>query len=197
MKHSACTHQFRKAESVECRTILLRLLPDQCTYTPRLALTYFPYHGVPSRYLPPGTAYSMPPWCIQRDSRNFSFPLSFWPERWLIASGQLRLEDARLPPSPSPGLASYLEDPSLYKSLGQKFKFVHNEVAFIPFSYGPMNCAGKGLAMLEMRTVVTALLQRFEMRLPEKWDPSSFEREYKDYFNATRPDLPVTLTPRW
>ena len=85
------------------------------------------------------------------DPRNFApYTAEFWPERWLIASGQLPLEDARLPSSPSPGLASYFEDPSLYadKSLRQKFKFVHNEIAFIPFSYGPMNCAGKGLAML-------------------------------------------------
>ncbi|KAI0682135.1 cytochrome P450, partial [Cerioporus squamosus] len=113
------------------------------------------------------TSYWMPPWCLHRDPRNFSFPLSFWPERWLIA-----------------------EKPS-------KADFVHNDGACIPFSYGPMNCAGKGLAMLEMRTVIAALLQRFEMRLREGWDPASFEREYKDYFTATRPELPVVLRVRW
>ncbi len=151
-----------------------------------------------SSYLPPGTAYWIPPWCLHRDPRNFSFPLSFWPERWLIASGGLRIDDARLPSFPSPPLAydCELSNPTPVgreQRSDAKIDFVHNDGAYIPFSYGPMNCPGKGLAMLEMRTVVCALLQRFEMRLREGWDPASFERGYKDYFSATRPELPVTL----
>ncbi|RPD52947.1 high nitrogen upregulated cytochrome P450 monooxygenase 2 [Lentinus tigrinus ALCF2SS1-7] len=146
--------------------------------------------------IPPGTAYWMPPWCLQRDARNFTSPLSFWPERWLIASGHLDLSDARLPSSHSPCYSSSGTEKAI---IGQDVEpeFIHNELAYIPFSYGPMNCAGKGLAMLEMRTVVTGLLQKFEMRLREGWDASLFERGYKDYFNATRPDLPVELRPRW
>ncbi|RDX41710.1 high nitrogen upregulated cytochrome P450 monooxygenase 2 [Lentinus brumalis] len=157
---------------------------------------------VGSLLLPPGTAYWIPPWCLHRDPRNFSFPLSFWPERWLIASGQLRFEDARFPSSPSldltPNSSSTACDfTGREKRSDAKANFVHNDGAYIPFSYGPMNCPGKGLAMLEMRTVVCALLQRFEMRLREGWDAASFERGYKDYFSATRPELPVTLHPRW
>ncbi|TFK78436.1 cytochrome P450 [Polyporus arcularius HHB13444] len=151
---------------------------------------------------PPGTAYWIPPWCLHRDPRNFSFPLSFWPERWLIASGQLRIEDARLPFSPPPdpypdSNSTSCDFTGREKRSDAKVDFVHNDGAYIPFSYGPMNCPGKGLAMLEMRTVVCALLQRFEMRLREGWYPASFERGYKDYFSATRPELPVTLHLRW
>ena len=60
-----------------------------------------------------------------------------------------------------------------------------------------MNCPGKGLAMLEMRTVACALLQRFNVELCEVWDPTRYEAGYKDYFSATRPELPIVLHKRW
>ena len=75
--------------------------------------------------------------------------------------------------------------------------FVHNEQAFLPFSTGPMNCPGKALAMQEIRMVVTALVQRFRVRLREGWDSGFYEREIRDYFNATRPRVPVVLEKRW
>ncbi|KAI0067779.1 cytochrome P450 [Artomyces pyxidatus] len=40
----------------------------------------------------------------------------------------------------------------------------HNTAAFFPFSYGPANCAGKNLALLQMRTVICWLMQRFELQ---------------------------------
>ena len=128
----------------------------------------------------------MPPWTMHRDARNFTFPESFWPERWLVAAGRLALADAPLPPSLS-----------LSSADKAALVFVHNEQAFIPFSHGPMNCPGKGLAMLEMRTVACALLQRFRVRLRAGWDKARYEEGYKDYFSATRPELPVLLDPRW
>ena len=76
------------------------------------------------------------------------------------------------------------------------FQFVHNEAAFIPFSYGPMNCPGKALAMQQMRTVICALVQRFRFRLREGWDPRRYEADFKDYFTANRPEMPVELEPR-
>ncbi|PIL25572.1 cytochrome P450 [Ganoderma sinense ZZ0214-1] len=140
-----------------------------------------------SIYIPPGTAIRLPPWSIHRDARNFTFPESFWPERWLIAPGHLALADA---PLPSP-----LPEPSADNK--GKAAFVHNEQAFLPFSVGPMNCPGKALAMQEMRMVVAALVQRFRMRLRDGWDAAFYEREIRDYFNATRPRVPVVLEKRW
>ncbi|KAI0752497.1 high nitrogen upregulated cytochrome P450 monooxygenase 2 [Daedaleopsis nitida] len=136
-----------------------------------------------SLYLPPGTAFYVPPFTMHRDKRNFTFPKTFWPERWLIASGKLKYESAPLPV----GIDDHDRDTTA---------FVHNEGAFIPFSYGPMNCPGKSLAMIEMQTVVCALLHQFRMQLAQGWDTTSFDRGYKDYFTATRPELPVTLQPR-
>jgi cytochrome P450 len=37
----------------------------------------------------------------------------------------------------------------------------HNTAAFFPFSYGPANCAGKNLAMMEMRMLLCWVLRRF------------------------------------
>ncbi|RDX42087.1 cytochrome P450 [Lentinus brumalis] len=130
-------------------------------------------------YLPPGTIF----WChiysTHHDPRNFTNPSSFWPERWLLASG-----DPSLPPS---DLAARGFD---------RAALVHNEAGFLPFSHGPMNCVGKTLAMQEMRMVVCALLQRFRIRAQEGWDRGSFEREYRDYFTSTRPEVPVLLEVR-
>ena len=60
-----------------------------------------------------------------------------------------------------------------------------------------MNCVGKGLAMLELRMVVCALVQRFRFRLSAEWDPREYEANYLDYFASTRPPVPVVLEPRF
>ena len=135
--------------------------------------------------LPPGSLVYFPPWVIQRDPRNFSFPAEFWPERWLIASGHLKL-DGKVPL------------PASSKGGHDKFVFTHNDTAFLSFAHGPMNCVGKRFATQETKTVVCALIQRFRFRLEEGWDPREYEAGFlMDHFVAARPALPVMLTPRW
>ena len=125
------------------------------------------------RYIPPGTVFVVPTYAHHLDPRNFSpNPAAFWPERWLLALDE---KEAR----------------------GEVAGFVHNETAFLAFSHGPMNCVGKNLAMLEMRLVLCALLQRFRFALREGWDAGSYERNYRDYFTSPRPELPVVLEVRW
>ena len=119
------------------------------------------------------------------------------------ASGALPLADAlaRLPRAPvrgpplSPTTPAPLSAPTGEEKDG--FALAHVELAYMPFSHGPMNCPGKGLAMMEIRMLVTAILQQFKVRLLDGWDPAEYEQNFKDYFNATRPDLPVTLESRW
>ncbi|EJF60792.1 cytochrome P450 [Dichomitus squalens LYAD-421 SS1] len=130
-----------------------------------------PSHGqgitVESLYIPPGTSFWVPAYSIHRDPRDFSpSPEAYLPERWL--------------PEWKEASAAH----------------VHNEGAFIPFSYGPMNCVGKGLAMQEMRMVVCALLQRFKLRPRQGWDITDYEGGLKDYFVTVREHLPVILKPR-
>ena len=115
---------------------------------------------------------------MHRDPANFSpSPESFLPERWL------------------PGWGSGL--PGSGDALGTEAAgYVHNEAAFIPFSYGPMNCVGKGLAMQEMRTAICAILQRFEVRAREGWVLGDYEGRFRDYFVTVRGHLPVVLEVR-
>ena len=116
---------------------------------------------------------------MHHDPRNFSpAPDTFLPERSLIASG-----DA----SAAKQLPFFLAHSST---------FVRNEEAFIPFSYGPANCAGRNLALVEMRMVVALLMQRFEMRFAPGYDPKRWEEEIEDFFVVKNGKLPVVLTPR-
>ncbi|KAG6815053.1 hypothetical protein H0H93_011139, partial [Arthromyces matolae] len=90
-----------------------------------------PFDLVSLSYIPEGTSTFIPSFCLQRDARNFSpFPNSFLPERWLTPEQQAELE---------PGI---FKDPSAT---------VTNQLAFVPFSFGPSNCVGKNLAWMEMR----------------------------------------------
>ncbi|KAI0367398.1 high nitrogen upregulated cytochrome P450 monooxygenase 2 [Pilatotrama ljubarskyi] len=128
-----------------------------------------------STYIPAGTAVWMPFHAMQYDPRNFSpRTADFWPERWLLASRHMSFVEAGI----------------------DEASFVHNESAFIPFSHGPMNCVGKALAMQEMRVVLCALLQKYELTLREEWDPRSYSEGYKDYLVTTRPPVPVVLHTR-
>ena len=99
-------------------------------------------------------------------------------------------------PKTTPDATRETLEPSRAPSAPPMIDFVHNDGAFIPFSHGPMNCAGRNLAMLELRSVVCALVRRFNIRLLAGWDPSTFDRQYKDYFAAARPQLPVRLETR-
>ncbi|KAI0355856.1 high nitrogen upregulated cytochrome P450 monooxygenase 2 [Trametes cingulata] len=137
-------------------------------------------------FVPPGTVIFLHSYTIQRDPRNFSpFPNDFWPERWLVAAGRASPSDLDIKQSAYTG------------SMGDASSFAHNEAAFIPFSYGPANCVGKQLAMQEMRTVVSSVMQKFELRLREGWDPREYDEGFKDFFVTTRPAVPVTLRARY
>ncbi|PIL26841.1 cytochrome P450 [Ganoderma sinense ZZ0214-1] len=175
----------------------LRLFPPVPTNSSRQA----PHHSAPvvlgSLVIPPGTQVFVPPYALHHDARNFVFPDAFWPDRWLIASGQLPLSLSRLP-APAPASES---PRGVVEARELDFDFVHNEAAFMPFSHRPINCAGKALAMQQLRTVVCALVQRFRirLRLPEgEKDVARYKEEFEDsYLVANRAELPVVLEPRW
>ncbi|CDO71115.1 hypothetical protein BN946_scf184844.g119 [Trametes cinnabarina] len=138
-----------------------------------------------SYFVPAGTVMFLHPYSLQRDPTNFfPFTAEFWPDRWLVAAGRTSLADA---------LARAPRDTDKVDATA----FRHNEAAFLPFSHGPANCVGKQLAMQEMRTVVCALLQKFDLRLHEGWDAREYDRGFLDYFVTTRPDVPVVLRPRF
>ena len=110
----------------------------------------------------------IPPYALHRDPRYFSpKPDDFWPERWLSSS-----------------------------STKSTSTLVLNHSAFIPFSYGPQNCVGKRLAMVEMRMVVSLLVQRFDISFAEGFDRDKWEDNMQDWFVVEVGRLPVKLALR-
>ena len=132
-------------------------------------------------FIPEGTSVVVPPYVVMRSSEYFSpDPEKFWPERWL------KLKPEKQASTDKGDCDSHFEDSS----------FTTNTSAFIPFSYGPANCAGKLLAIVEMRMVVALLMQRFEIRFADGYDSLQWETELKDYFVMSNGCLPVVMAPR-
>ncbi|KAI0761269.1 high nitrogen upregulated cytochrome P450 monooxygenase 2 [Trametes elegans] len=160
----------------------LRLYPPVPTGTQRQVPHRSRGTMLGSYFVPAGTSMFLHTYSLHRDHRNFS-PVTeeFWPERWLVASRNASPADVGI------------------GATGDRIggtAFVHNETAFIPFSYGPANCVGKQLAMQEMRMVVCAIMQRFDFRLSEGWELRAYDEGFKDFFSTTRPAVPVVLRPR-
>ena len=72
-----------------------------------------------------------------------------------------------------------------------------NTNAFIPFSYGPRNCVGKRLAIVEMQMVVALLVWRFDFSAATDCDLNKWEAAMQDWFVTEVGELPVELTPRF
>lgn len=114
---------------------------------------------------------------MHRDPANFSpMPDSFVPERWIRGSS--------------------FYSPSTPAEKTDKSKVIHNTAAFIPFSAGHANCAGKNLALAEMRVVLALLMQKFDFSFAEGYDPRRWERDMVDLFVLKLGKLPVVITPR-
>ncbi|KAH8118549.1 cytochrome P450 [Phellopilus nigrolimitatus] len=134
-------------------------------------------------FVPEGTAIDVPIYTLFRDPRYFSpAPEEFWPDRWLQSSAKKRTPKQEFNENATAGSAQ--SDGAM------------NAAAFIPFSYGPVNCAGRNLALVEMRMVVALLIQRFEMRLEDGYDPRDWDKALEDRFVMKIGKLPVVLKAR-
>ncbi|PSN69408.1 cytochrome P450 [Corynespora cassiicola Philippines] len=107
-------------------------------------------------YIPGDTIIQMPPFAINRDTRNFVRPDDFIPERWTT-------------------------QPEL----------ILNKSAFNPFSTGPYNCVGKGLANMELRSVVGRVINEFDIVLPEGFVADDYFKAIKEHFTAGPPKQAV------
>ncbi|GJE85094.1 cytochrome P450 [Phanerochaete sordida] len=128
-------------------------------------------------FIPEWTSVRVPQWSMHRDARNFTLPLAYTPERWLLAANL-----------PAP--------PSVLDSVIATGGLVHNTGAYTPFSYGSRNCVGRNLALLEMKLVVTHMLQRVRLRFAEGFDPSTWEARIQERFNLVLPELPIVVERR-
>ncbi|KAJ7267492.1 high nitrogen upregulated cytochrome P450 monooxygenase 2 [Mycena rebaudengoi] len=73
---------------------------------------------------------------------------------------------------------------------------VCNESAFFPYSLGPMNCAGKALAQMELRAVVATLVQNFDISFQAEWDPVEWDKAFEDWLIFAKGVLPVIVRQR-
>jgi hypothetical protein len=74
--------------------------------------------------------------------------------------------------------------------------FILDLAAFIPFSYGPANCVGKSLAMLELRYVITMLVRQFDILFQPGFEVKTCENGLGDKFILSGGALPVVISPR-
>ncbi|KXN90423.1 Cytochrome P450 67 [Leucoagaricus sp. SymC.cos] len=123
-----------------------------------------------SMFIPEGTSIVVSPYAMHRDPRYFSpRPNDFWPDRWLH--------------SPNEGSST----------ASREEPFILSRDAFIPFSTGPANCAGKPLALIELRLVIANVVRRFEIAFDDGYDPRQWERELRDRFVMVKGELKTAL----
>jgi cytochrome P450 len=72
----------------------------------------------------------------------------------------------------------------------------HNTAAFIPFSYGPTMCVGKGLALMEMRMLLCWVLRRFQFSKVPGVNYAEWERNIQDWYVVHQEPLVVNVSLR-
>lgn len=77
-----------------------------------------------------------------------------------------------------------------------KPELIYQRGAHSPFTVGPHQCIGKGLAMMEIRAVTAHLVQRFEMGFSKDYDPEILWRDLKDQVTAQPGELWCTFRER-
>lgn len=129
-------------------------------------------------FIPEGNNLVVHTYSLLRDPRYFSPATDqFWPDRWL-----------------APDARKSVQDPT--KPHNRKTEVVVNESAFIPFSSGPRICAGKHMAINEMRIVASYIVQKFDMKAAPGYDLDKWEDSLEDFFIMRKGHLPVVLTER-
>lgn len=182
---SAATHHGKMKYLTAVINEALRLYPPVLSGSQRAVPKGSGGKQVGPYFLPEGTSAFVHFYSIHRDPRYFSpSPDAFWPERWLSEEDRQALGYSY--PKSSPSSDKSTKIPS----------FIHNPSAFIPFSYGPMNCVGKKLALQEIRTLVCCVMQGFDFRFADGYDVTRWDRELNDFFVSMRGELPVVITPR-
>ncbi|KAI0691783.1 hypothetical protein C8T65DRAFT_730636 [Cerioporus squamosus] len=159
-------------------TTVLNALPSYLAALATAVVVYrlFPLHPL-ARNPDPGKVFMIKPAAATAtDHRHRMFADLHKKYGDVVRTGpnELSIADASFV-EPLLGASGLPEGPTGATKPGQdRPELVHNEAAFTPFSIGPMECPGKGLATMEMRMVTVALLKDFRFRLRDGWDPPKF-----------------------
>lgn len=68
--------------------------------------------------------------------------------------------------------------------------------AWAPFSMGPYGCVGKGLAYMELRSVIARLVTEFDLAFADGEDGSNLVEDSRDHFTLSLADLWIICKPR-
>ncbi|KAI0028043.1 high nitrogen upregulated cytochrome P450 monooxygenase 2 [Vararia minispora EC-137] len=150
-----------------CINEAMRLLPPVPSGSQRTVPVGAGPKIVGEHVIPEQTQVTVHTYSIQRDPRNFAHPDVFLPQRWLAEE---REKAALLP---------------------------HTPAAFFPFSYGPTACAGKHLALLELRVVLCWLFQRFDLAFAAQGvEGDRWEDGLRDFYIARKGKMWVKMSER-
>lgn len=175
------TARTSERNSWQASWTLVRLFLHFLRISPHIIIT--PNRSV----IPEGTAITIAPYAMHRDPRYFfPDPDVFRPERWLSEGSG----------SAADSYGSDEKDEGGTPIANHGFR--HNTAAFLPFSTGPAICAGKNLALFEMRLVVSYLVCFFNVcgDAAAGYDPARWDGDLQDWFMLRTGRLPVVLTPR-
>jgi len=102
-------------------------------------------------------------------------PVTFFTQRATPTSG-FTIGDVHIPPDTVLSVATYQlqHDPRNFvnpddfipERWASRPEVVLNKEAFLPFSVGPYNCVGRGLAWMELRSVISRTVHSYEVSLP-------------------------------
>lgn len=73
---------------------------------------------------------------------------------------------------------------------------VKNKTCWGPFSMGVYGCIGKPLALLEIRTLVTKLVMKYDVAFAPGETGKALMEDFKDHFTLGLQDLNLVFTPR-
>lgn len=80
-----------------------------------------------------------------------------------------------------------------YKLPGSSENKARSPYAFIPFSFGLRNCAGKSLATLEIKTIVSLLLMKIDYEI----DPEQASNDYIRFGGGSQYKMKVKITKKY
>lgn len=102
------------------------------------SITEYKKHVLDNYTYPPGTTLAASIYSMGRDPKLFPEPMKFLPERFDVMEKENMADGARV-----------------------------NNFAYVPFSAGQRNCIGQKFAMLEMKSILSKLMQDFEFHLDD------------------------------
>lgn len=86
--------------------------------------------------------------------------------------------------------------PERWLSSSDDTEYVTIRDAYIPFSMGPANCAGRSLALMEMRYTLAFLIRNFTMEFTPNYNPAHWLEGLRDQYTLQKGDLNIRMTLR-